>query len=72
MQQVLRQIVCGCIPCPGTRSSRLLRHSQSIRPMPRYQEQAERMLEQLQILRDSVRSLNDQTKQVSRAILYRP
>ncbi|EKM54026.1 uncharacterized protein PHACADRAFT_145606 [Phanerochaete carnosa HHB-10118-sp] len=38
---------------------------QSIRPMPRYQEQAEHILEQLQMFREKIRSLNEKIKQSS-------
>ena len=33
--------------------------------MPRYQEQAEYILEQLEVFRESVRTLNETLKQVS-------
>lgn len=38
--------------------------SQSIRPMPRASEQALRIIEQLETVRESIQSLNDQLKQV--------
>lgn len=36
--------------------------------MPRYQEQAERILEQLEVFRENVRALNEKLKQVSAAL----
>ncbi|GJE96700.1 hypothetical protein PsYK624_129050 [Phanerochaete sordida] len=46
-------------------SLKFLDRYQSIRPMPRYQEQAEHMLEQLEVLRENIRSLNEKIKQTS-------
>lgn len=41
-------------------------YSQSIRPMPRAIEQAERIVEQLAVTRENIQVLNEQLKQVSR------
>ena len=47
--------------------SLLTGRSQSIRPMPRYLDQAERILEQLNTVRESIAQLNQQISQVSYA-----
>lgn len=44
-------------------------NSQSIRPMPRASEQAERIMGKLSEVRDSMRKLSEQLKEVSETIL---
>ncbi len=42
-------------------------YSQSIRPMPRAVEQAERIIEELTSTRENIQALNEQLKQVSKS-----
>ena len=43
--------------------------SQSIRPMPRFVERAQDLLEQITVVRDHISQLNEQLKEVSSLVI---